>query len=153
MNSTQHRRFLWEWSRRRERWRGNVLLMGLGLGALAGVGFALALWAATPGMRLNEEEIGPWLMVLARAMGPVGFLFFISVLAFGALGVFLSMRVWSMQEGMYHDLIRQGVRIPFDEPPPLTWKDRAPGLIVLGVLVLGAIWLVVMMVREVRGDN
>ncbi len=121
-----------------------VLLFGLGIGAAGGLLFAaLALWAMTYGGRsfsLNEDEMAPFLLWLGRQLGPTAFLFVVSIPPFALLGAFLADRVWGMVESRYHALIEAGARVP-NEKPAYTLKERAPGLIVLGLFILLALGL------------
>ncbi len=144
VNEGQHAAFLWQWSRRRSLGRRGVLLLGLGIGAAAGLLFAtLMLWAMTYGGRsfsLNEDEMAPFLLWLGRLLGPTAFLFVVSIPPFALLGAFLADRVWGMVEHRYHALLAAGARVPAEKPAyPL--KERMPGLIVLGLFVLLALGL------------
>ncbi|HRP11698.1 MAG TPA: hypothetical protein PLK37_11730, partial [Terricaulis sp.] len=98
-------------------------------------------WAASPNLSLNEDEIAPFLLIYARAVGPAPFLFTLALPAFAGLGAFLAFNAWRMMEGRYHGLIDAGVR-PASEKPVYTLKERMPGLIVVGVVVLVIIGLI-----------
>lgn len=134
----RERNFLYEWGKRREGGLGKVLLLGAGIGALGGLFFAMLFWAASPNLSLNEEELAPFLLLYARAVGP--FLFSLALPAFAGLGAFLAFTAWRTMEARYHALIDSGAR-PATEKPVYTLKDRAGGLIVIGVAILVLIGL------------
>ena len=135
MNPRQQQNFLYEWGKRREAGIGKVLLLGAGVGAAGGLLFAVLMWAASPNLSLNEDEIAPFLLIYARGAGPVAFLFSLALPAFAGLGAFLAFTAWRRMEVQYWALIHAGAR-PASQKPVYTWKDRAPGLIVAGVGVL-----------------
>jgi hypothetical protein len=119
MNERQQAMFLWSWSQRRGLGRARVALIGAGVGALAGLAFAIIMLAAMTadgGASLNEDAMAPWMFALAKSLGPAVFLFVVSVPPFAALGAFLADRVWALQERQYQDLLAAGARVP-DEPP------------------------------------
>lgn len=137
MNPRRQAIFLWEWSRRRALGRGKVVLLGAGIGALGGIGFGALLLAATAGseLRLNEDEIAPFVLPFARALGPAGFLFALAAPAFAFLGALGADRLWAMQEFQYRAFIEAGARVP-ETAPEITWADRAPKWIVVAVALL-----------------
>lgn len=136
MTPQQHERnFLYEWGKRREAGLGKVLLLGAGIGALGGLFFAVIFWMASPNLSLNEDELAPFLLLYARAVGPAPFLFSLALPAFAGLGAFLAFTAFRMMDARYQALIDAGVR-PATEKPVYTLKDRAGGLIVVGVAVL-----------------
>jgi hypothetical protein len=149
MKPSDEANFLYEWTRKRAGGLGKVVLLGVGAGAAAGLFFAILMAAATPDMRLNEDEMAPFVLVIARAMGPLPFLFLISIGAFAGLGAFLAYGVWRRMEGQYHALISAGHRPPARKPV-FTLKQRLPGLIVVGFFVLLCIWLIGMMLWEIN---
>lgn len=120
-------------------------MLGLGIGAAAGLLFAaLMLWAMTydgGSFSLNEDEMAPFLIWLGRLLGPTAFLFAISIPPFALLGAFLADRVWGVVESRYNALIEAGVRVP-NEKPAYTLRERAPGLIVLGIFILLALGMI-----------
>lgn len=140
MTPKQAQNFLYEWGKRREGGIGKVLLLGAGIGAVGGIFFWALFWALSPNLSLNEDAFAPFLLLLARAIGPVAFLFLMAVGAFGGLGAFIGLTVWRKMEAQYHQLLAAGVR-PAAEKPVYTLKDRMPGLIVIGVAVLVLIGL------------
>jgi hypothetical protein len=138
--------FLWEWTQRRRYGRLGVLMLGLAIGAIGGLVFALLmLWGMTmngASFRLNEDEMSPFMLWLGRLLGPTGFLFAVSIPAFAGLGALLSFRVWDMVEYRYRSLLDAGARVP-DRRPQLTLKQRIPAIIVLvffGLLALGMLY-------------
>jgi hypothetical protein len=138
--------FLWEWTQRRRYGRLGVLMLGLAIGAIGGLVFAiLMLWGMTmngASFSLNEDEMWPFMLWLGRLLGPTGFLFAVSIPAFAGLGAILSFRVWDMVEHRYHSLLNTGARVP-DERPLLTLRERIPTIIVLaifGLLALGMLY-------------
>jgi len=135
MNERQAQNFLYEWGKRREGGIGKVLLLGAAIGAAGGLLFWALFWALSPNLSLNEDELAPFLLLFARAVGPVAFLFVMAVGAFGGLGAFIGLTVWRKMEAQYHQLIAAGVR-PATEKPVFSLKDRMPGLIVVGGTVL-----------------
>jgi len=153
MNERQQNAFLWSWNQRRKRGQGHSILFGAGIGAIGGLLFALlmlyAMTANGGGFRVDEEEAGPILGAIARLLGPTGFLFFLSIPAFAGLGALLSSRVWGMMEHRYHNLINAGFQLP-TTPVKLTLKEQRGGLIVLGALVLLALFVLVMVIWEIN---
>lgn len=141
--------FLYEWDKKRAGGFGKVLLVGASVGAAGGLVFAIIMAVATPGMRISEDDMAPFVLLIARAMGPVPFLFLISIGAFGGLGAFLALTVWRKMEGRYHALISAGHRPPAQKPV-FTLKQRLPGLIVVGFFVLLCIWLIGMAIWEIN---
>ncbi len=149
MKPSDEGNFLFEWSRKRAGGLKKVLLLGVGIGAAGGLVFAILMAAATPGISLNEEEMAPFVLLIARALGPLPFLFLVSIGAFAGLGAFLSLTVWRQMEGRYHALLNAGYQPPAQKPV-FTLKQRLPGLIVVGVLLLVCIWLVGMVIWEIN---
>lgn len=135
MNPRQAQNFLYEWERRRQAGIGRLLLLGAGIGALGGLLFAALMWALSPNLTLNEEELPPFVLLFALWVGPVLFLFTISLLAFAGLGAFLALIGWRKLNAQANALWAQGYR-PAAEKPTYSWKDRAPGLIVAGLGLL-----------------
>lgn len=152
MNERQQAHFLWDWSKKRQGGPIRFMLYAAGIGAVGGIAFAsIMLWAMTlngASFSINEDEMGGFLVLIARALGPTGFLFFLSVPAFALLGVFLSHGLWGMQEGMYQSLMQSGA-VPPASKPQLHWKDNAGKWAVVGVFVLLAIWLLYMLHWEI----
>jgi hypothetical protein len=149
VNAKHEANFLYEWGKRRQGGWRKAMMLGAAIGAASGLLFAVLMLAASPELSLNEDEFPPFLLLLARAMGPAPFLFLISLVSFAGLGVFLAFSVWRMMEGRYHSLIASGVR-PANVKPVYTLKDRAGGLIVVGVAVLVSIWLIGMLWWEIN---
>ena len=113
MNEHQQAAFLRSWSRRRALGRTRIALIGAGVGALGGLAFAtimLLAMNANGGASLNEDAMSPWMMALAKTLGPAPFLFAISIVPFAALGAFMADRVWVMQERQYQSLLAAGAR-------------------------------------------
>lgn len=140
MNQRLAENFLYEWGKRREGGIGKVILLAAGIGAAGGVFFWALFWALSPNLSISEDELAPFLVVLARAIGPVAFLFVMATGLFGGLGAFIGLTVWRKMEAQYHQLIESGVRPPA-EKPVITLKDRAGGLIVVGIAILVLIGL------------
>ena len=140
MSERQAQNFLYEWGKRREGGIGKVVLLGAGIGAIGGLFFWAMMWALAPNLSISEAELPPFLVLLARAIGPVAFLFVMAVGMFGGLGAFISFTVWRKMEAQYHQLLAAGAR-PATEKPVFTLKDRMPGLIVIGIAVLVMIGL------------
>lgn len=119
---------MWEWTQRRTQNRARILWRGAIIGAVGGLLFAtLMLYAMTrdgASFGINEDATGPILGAIANALGPTGFLFFLSVPAFTALGAWLSGRIWQMMERRYQLLLESGERVPL-EAPFQSAKDRA----------------------------
>jgi hypothetical protein len=119
MNERQQAVFLWSWSRRRALGRARAALIGAGVGALAGLAFAIVMltaMTASGGASLNEDAMPPWMFALGKALGPAVFLFIVSVPPFAAMGAFLADRVWALQERQYHTLLAAGARVPDERP-------------------------------------
>ena len=140
MNQRQAQNFLYEWGKRREGGIRKTILKGAGIGAIGGICFGALFWALSPNLSISEDELAPFLILLARAIGPVAFLFLMTTGAFAGLGAFAALAVWRKMEAQYHQLLAAGVR-PATEKPVYTLKDRAGGLIVVGVSVLVLIGL------------
>lgn len=135
MTPRQAQNFLYEWERRREAGMGRVLLLGAGIGALGGLIFAALFWGLSPNLSLNEAELPPFLLLFARWVGPVPFVFTLALPAFAGLGAYLALVAWRKLEAQANALREQGHR-PAERKPTYSLKDRAPGLIVVGVGVL-----------------
>lgn len=140
MSIQNDQNFLYEWGVRRAKGMPKVLLLGAVIGALGGLVFGAIFWAASPNLSLNEDELAPFMLLFARAVGPVPFLFSLALPAFAGLGAFLAYTAWNWMEARYHALIEAGVR-PATQKPVYSLKDRAPGLIVVGVAILALIGL------------
>jgi|GEM_PF-2150757 len=145
--------FLWNWTRRRSRGLSRTLLIGAGVGAIGGLVFALlmlyGMTASGGSFYVDEEEAGPILGAIARALGPTGFLFFLSIPAFAGLGAFLSHFVWGRMERRYHFLIEHGARMPADRPV-MTRKERTVKWAVIGGFALLCLFLLGMLIREIN---
>jgi ABC-type Fe3+-siderophore transport system permease subunit len=120
MNERQQAVFLWNWSRKRQHGRSRVALIGLAVGAAAGLSFAIIMFVA---MTMNgakfsvaEDELAPILLWLSRSLGPTGFLFAVSIPPFALLGAFLADRVWGFSENMYQGLLDDGASVPSADP-------------------------------------
>ncbi|MBC7769617.1 MAG: hypothetical protein H7124_12620 [Phycisphaerales bacterium] len=153
MNERQQAMFLWDWSRKRRHGRAGIALLGAGIGAIGGLAFAaIMLYALTldgATFSVNEDEMGGFFVLIARALGPTGFLFALSIPAFAALAAFVADRIWGVQEGVYHALLSQGARVPAAKPPT-TWKDHAPRLTLLCGFGLLVIWVLYMAWWEIN---
>ncbi len=132
----------------------HTLLFGAVVGAMSGLMFAiLMLYAMTlngGSFRVDEEAAGPFLSIFARALGPTGFLFFVSIPPFTALGAWLGYRVWGLMEDRYQALLQAGARIPL-EKPVRSAKERFADRAVLGGFLLLSLFLFAMLVWEIRG--
>lgn len=144
---------MWEWSRKRTQNRVVLLWRGAIIGAIGGALFAsLMLYAMTRGGRtfgISEDSTGPILGAIAAALGPTGFLFFLSVPAFTGLGAWLSGRVWQMMERRYQLLLQAGERVPLEEPF-LSANDRLAKWAIIGGLALLCLGLFGMLIWEIN---
>lgn len=145
--------FLWDWARKRRRGFGAVLLIGAGVGAAGGVVFALlmlyGMTANGGAFGINEDATGPILGAIGRALGPAGFLFFLSIPAFAGLGAFIASVVWRRMEFRYHYLLEHGARVP-PERPVMTAQDRMAKWAVLGGFALLCLFLFGMVIWEIN---
>lgn len=144
---------MWEWSQRRTQSRARILWRGAIIGALGGLLFAaLMLYGMTRGgatFGINEDATGPVLGAIANAIGPTGFLFFVSVPAFASLGAWLAGRVWVMMERRYQLLLQAGERLPL-EAPFLSAKDRIAKWVIIGGFALLCLFLFGMLIWEIN---
>lgn len=142
MTPTQARNFLYEWARRREAGIGKILLLGGGVGAAGGLLFAGLMWNLSGELSLNEAEMPPFLLLFARLVGPGPFLFILSLAAFTGLGLFMAWLGWRKLDTHAQALLAEGHQ-PAETKPVYSFKDRAPGLIVVGfglLLIVGLLF-------------
>jgi len=144
---------MWEWSQRRTQSRARILWRGAIIGVLGGMLFAaLMLYGMTRGgatFGVSQDATGPVLGAIANALGPTGFLFFVSVPAFAGLGAWLAGRVWVMMERRYQLLLQAGERVPL-EAPFISAKDRAVKWTIIGGFALLCLSLFAMLIWEIN---
>lgn len=134
-------RFLWDWTRKRERGRMRVIGLGAGIGAIGGAVFAIAMLAAIgPSIGFSQDSMSPWVYAFAQAVGPAVFMFMLAVPAFAFIGVIVAIRVWRMQEYRYATLLYEGATVPITEPPRVPGENNAKiiALVIIALVAIGA---------------
>jgi len=150
MNTREEDLFLWGWARRRREGRRASIVRGLSVGAIGGLAFAaLMLFAMTQdgaSFRVTDEGV---VGAIASVLGPTIFLFAISIVMFGGLGVFVTFVIWRRMEWRYHALLDAGRHVPADQPV-LTAAEKRTTRIFIGGFVLLALVLLGLVFWEIK---
>ena len=139
MNERQRDLFLYVWSQRRQRGQARVSLMGLGLGALGGLVFAIMLGSDMSFDRGSYTGLSAIIPMIEQG----GRLFLLSIGAFGALGYVGANRVYASQEAMYQSILATGARVP-EQKPVMQPGDRGPAIAVAIAFGVIAVFIIVL---------